>query len=69
MSPTKPANAFREALIAKASPDPIRSRRRMEPFSPEGRDILLEWVKSEEFGDMLEATGLTVYDRDPEPVE
>jgi hypothetical protein len=63
--PTKHANAFREALIAKASPNPVNTRLRMEPFSPEDRDILLEWVKSTEYRDMLEATGMTVYDSDP----
>jgi hypothetical protein len=67
--PTKQANAFREALIAKASPNPLHSRLRMEPFSPEGREILLDWVKSAEFGEMLEATGMTVYDSDPLPID
>jgi hypothetical protein len=41
--PLRPMNDARRKLLADIDGDPAQRARRWEPFTPEGRQLILEW--------------------------
>ncbi len=44
--PPRPLNEARRKLLAEIDGDPVHSARRWEPFTPEDRDLILEWERN-----------------------
>jgi hypothetical protein len=63
---TKPVPAGRAAFHASFAVDPIDSKLRWEPFTEQGRALLLTWVKSPEFNELLDSTGITAFEPEPD---
>jgi hypothetical protein len=61
-SSTKPVHAGREAFLALSAVHPMDSKLRWEPFIEQDRALLLDWVKSPEFKEQLDSTGIAVYE-------
>jgi hypothetical protein len=44
--PLRPMNDARRKLLADIDGDPVQRARRWEPFTPEGRQLILEWERN-----------------------
>jgi hypothetical protein len=44
--PLRPTNDARRKLLAELDGDPAQRARRWEPFTPEDRELILEWERN-----------------------
>jgi hypothetical protein len=63
---TKPVSAGRAAFLASFAVDPEDSKLRWEPFTEEGRAMLLQWVMSPEFKELLDSSGVAAFGPEPD---